>query len=303
MAWVCPQASAPLPPASSAVIRASSPSTSQKLEHGRDGDWNLNPRDLANLTRHLWSAWEQPVNWTTVSLAAPPEELDAPLLFVSGSRALDFDDGEIDRLRAYLVRGGTLLLEPSDGSPEFRASAERLVARLFPPARYPGFVLAPLAADHGVYRAVEQGFTPLPRLRGVHDGNRTVLFLSEEYLAADWQRDSVESDAFRLATNLLFYATDRSLPEGRFASVLPATPAAEPRGPLTVLPVVVSGRVPALPAVGRVTWAAEQAALAWRTRADFLAHVGGIELTVLPSVGLAAVGPTHRGALDRKSVV
>ena len=32
-----------------------------KLEYGGGSDWNLNPRDLANLSKHMWSAYERPL--------------------------------------------------------------------------------------------------------------------------------------------------------------------------------------------------------------------------------------------------
>ena len=44
--------------------------TAEKLQYGDGHDWNLNPRDLANLSKHLWSAYERPLNWQTVSIRA-----------------------------------------------------------------------------------------------------------------------------------------------------------------------------------------------------------------------------------------
>lgn len=201
------------------LVYGGAPAAFAKLQYGEGEDWNLNPRDLANLTRRLWQAYERPLNWYTVSADAPVEAFDAPILFVSGSRAAVFSDAQVATLRAYVARGGMILAEPSDGSPAFRASMVELVGRLFPPDAYPGMGLAPLEADHGIYSVVKHDWKARPKLSGVSDGVRTVFVLSDGYLAADWQTDRVEADAFALAMNLLFHATALRPLDGRFAAV------------------------------------------------------------------------------------
>jgi hypothetical protein len=61
-------------------------------------------------------------------------------------------------------------------------------------------------------------------------------------MSGDWQANREESDAFQLAMNLVFYATDVGELEGKFTSILPSTPAVKAReGNLTVARVKHAG--------------------------------------------------------------
>lgn len=262
------------------LVYGGAPVAFNKLQHGEDQDWNLNPRDVANVARELWSAYERPLNWHIVGIDDPVEEYEAPVLFISGSKAARFSEGQVARLREYVLRGGTILAEPADGSAAFRESMGALLARMFPPEKFPGRTLKPLAADHGVYTALRQTWQQRPKLSGASDGTRTFFLLSEGYLAADWQMNEVESDAFRLATNLLFYATDLGTLEGRFASPLPETPAADERGQVRV---------------ARARFAAQRdadlGARAWAETAAYVQHVTGLAVQEAEPVDLARPVP------------
>ena len=262
------------------LVYGGAPVAFAKLEYGDGHDWNLNPRDLANLSKELWSAYERPLNWQTVSVRAAASEFEAPILFISGSQAAKFSEEEMLRLREYVLSGGTAMAEPSDHSKAFTESMEELVRQMFPGNVYPGYTLRPLPADHEIYTALKQDWRARPRLRGVSDGSRTFFLLSEEYLSADWQMHRTDSDAFKLATNLLFYATDLGELEGKFASILPATPAAEPRKDvITVARVQHDGT-----GRHRRDWDAAQPC--WTKFAPFATHVTGCELKELAPVTL-----------------
>ncbi len=211
------------------LVYGGAPVAFEKLEYGPGHDWNLNPRDLGNLSKHLWNAYERPLNWRTVSLAGETTDFEAPILFISGSRAAEFSERDMLRLRRYILRGGTILAEPADHSEEFSESMRGLFRQMFPERLYPDYRLDPLPANHAVYTVLKQDWQRRPRMSGASDGSRTFFLLSHEYLAGDWQLGRSESDAFRLATNLLFYATDLGTLQGKFASPLPATPPTRPR--------------------------------------------------------------------------
>ena len=68
------------------LVYGGAPVAVNKLQYGKDQDWNLNPRDLANLSKALWTAYERPINWQIVSIDAPASEIEAPILFLSGSK-------------------------------------------------------------------------------------------------------------------------------------------------------------------------------------------------------------------------
>ncbi|MCB9551282.1 MAG: DUF4159 domain-containing protein [Myxococcales bacterium] len=261
------------------LVYGGAPPAFAKLRLPGDGH-NLNPRDVANLTQRMWEAYERPLNWHVVSVDDRAEDFEAPILFVTGHEAVELTDAQVANLRRYIERGGTILAEPADGSPAFRASMVALLARLFPPAEYPDVELAPLPADHAVYGIVRHDWKAPPRLSGAGDGVRTFFFLSDDYLAADWQTDRVESDAFPLAMNLLFYATDLRPLAGRFAVDLPPGEPAPAR----------DGKVRVARARHGATrdWAA--AAPTWERLAPYVAHATGLTLVEDAPVDLAALG-------------
>jgi len=262
------------------LVYGGAPVALEKLEYGGGQNWNLNPRDLANLSKHLWSAYERPMNWQTVSLKAEAREFEAPILFISGSKAAKFREEEMLKLREYLLRGGTILAEPSDHAEEFTRSMEKLVRLMFSEHDYPDYELKPLSADHGIYTVIKQPWKRIPRLRGVSDGSRTFFLLSDEYLSRDWQTNRVASDAFRLAMNLLFYATDLGALEGKFAAMLPDTAAAKEREAVMRIARVKHDGTDRCPH----DW--DAAALCWRKFAPYVKHVTGCELAESSPVGL-----------------
>src|SRR5262245_36941812 len=69
-------------------------------------------KDLANLSKALWTAYERPINWQTVSITSPAAEFDAPILFISGSEKWEYTAAEAMKLREYVERGGTASLQP-----------------------------------------------------------------------------------------------------------------------------------------------------------------------------------------------
>ncbi len=261
------------------LIYGGAPVAFNKLQYGDGADWNLNPRDLANVAKHLWSAYERPMNWQTVSIKADPDEFEAPVLFISGSKAAKFTEEEMLKLRRYILRGGTILAEPSDHSEAFAKSIEELLRQMF--ANNPndhtytcGWHFKPLPASHGIYTVLKQDWKQRPRLRGVSNSSRTFLILSDGYSSGDWQRNRTDSDAFKLAMNVLFYATDLGEMEGKFATALPDTPAAEPaKSGVTVARVRHDDD-------GKLDW--DTAETCWEQFAPYAQHVTGRKLTVTP---------------------
>jgi hypothetical protein len=196
------------------------------------------------------------------------------------------------KLREYLLRGGTILAEPSDASEEFAGSMEELCRQMFPPEDYPDYKLRPLPAEHGIYTVIPQTWKDRPKLRGLSDGARTFFLLSEGYLSADWQVNRSESDAFKLATNLLFYATDLNALEGKYASILPDSAPAKPRKEVIGVARVRYTSDAAHPR----DW--DAANMCWRSYASYAKHVTGCELkesrpVVLSKDDLAGIRLLH----------
>jgi len=193
------------------MVYGGAPVAFNKLEYGEGQGWNLNPRDIANVTKHLWSAYERPLNWFSVHIDSPVEEFEAPILYLSGADKVTFTEEQILTLRQYLDRGGFIFAEASDGSQAFRDSMKKLASDLIPDAD-----LTPLPADHDLYTVLKQDWKEPPALQGATLGPRLAFLLSEDYLAKDWQMNHTHTDAFSLMLNILFYATDRGSLYGRF---------------------------------------------------------------------------------------
>jgi hypothetical protein len=211
------------------LVYGGAPVAVNKLQYGKGSDWNLNPRDLANLSKALWTAYERPINWQTVSINSPASEFDAPILFLSGSEKWEYTAAEALKLREYVERGGTILAEPSDHSKPFAEAMERLLRDMYSPKDYPNTKLEALAADHPIFTVVKHDWKNRPKLRGASNGSRTFFLLSDDYMSGDWQANREESGAFPFAMNLLFYATDLGELEGKFSTILPEKAAAKPK--------------------------------------------------------------------------
>jgi hypothetical protein len=248
------------------LVYGGAPVAVNKLQYGKGSDWNLNPRDLANLSKALWTAYERPINWQTVSIKSPASEFDAPILFLSGSEKWDYTEAEALKLREYVERGGTILAEPSDHSKPFADSMERLLQDMYPPKDYPGVKLEALAADHSIFTVVKHDWKNRPKLRGASNGSRTFFLLSDGYLSGDWQANREASDAFPFAMNLLFYATDLGELEGKFATILPEKPPAKAKKGMLTIARVRHG--------GTQDW--EAAGRAWDKLAPLATHLTGL---------------------------
>ena len=209
------------------MVYGGAPVAFNKLDYGEGQSWNLNPRDIANVTKHLWEAYEQPLNWFSVNIDAPAEEFEAPILFISGSEKVEFSEEQVDKLRSYIERGGMILAEPSDNSPAFRESMVTLLDELYPSEQYAGRGFTAVAAQDPIYTVLKQEWESLPELQAARIGSRVMFVMSDSYLSKDWQMNHTHTDAFKLAMNLIFYATDRGSLYARFHSVLPDTIAAE----------------------------------------------------------------------------
>jgi hypothetical protein len=147
-----------------------------------------------------------------------------------------------------------------------------LLRQMFPEKDYPGYQLRPLPPDHDVLTVIRQRWKQLPRLQGASDDSRTFFIVSQEYLSGDWQMNRTGSDAFKLATNLLFYATDLGTLDGKFASILPDSPAAPARSTaITVARVQHS-----VTAEAPRDW--DAAAACWQMITPYVRHVTGGEL-------------------------
>jgi len=189
-------------------------------------DWATSPDDTNNLLRAMASTLN--LHFSTVNLPQhqiPADATEIPVIYRSGIRAFVFTDTQRNRLRSYLLSGGTLILNAYCGHPDFARSALHEMERLIP-ERQP----YRLSGDHPLYRACHEmtdiRYRPLalragatnglPSAVGIDINTRTAVFLFRYDLSTAW--DNLSSDtmhiigyepptAKQLGANLMAYVT------------------------------------------------------------------------------------------------
>ena len=138
-------------------------------------DWATNPDDTNNLLR--WMSKELNVNFTSTNIPAnqvPNDPREIPVLYRTGHLAFEFTPDMRARLRAYLMGGGTLIMEACCGRPEFARSAMKEMQLLIPerpPYR--------LAMDHPVYHSYydikDLRYRPTALSTGIKNGESSLI--------------------------------------------------------------------------------------------------------------------------------
>lgn len=208
------------------LVRGRNPVLFNRLEY--TGDWNNRPRSLANLCAWFSKTFEKEVNWQIINTKVPVEEWhDAPILVLTGDKKAEFTDEELTKLRTFAQQGGMLLsiVEGQTAGTSFDSSMRNIYKKLFPQ-----YELTQLPPNHPLYSLYFK-MTGHGSLWGLSNGSRFLAIHCTEDLPLFWQKNqtSTESDAFRIATNIYFYATDRaSLLRARGTSLWPEAKAFEP---------------------------------------------------------------------------
>ncbi|MDB5296218.1 MAG: hypothetical protein JWO31_2201, partial [Phycisphaerales bacterium] len=176
--------------------------------------WAQRPRDVSNFARYVGRQTERDFNWQVVSLKAAADDLhDAPVLYISGSRPLEFSPDEVAKLKAFSDAGGLLLFSADCGDESFVKSVvgpDGLGRKLFPKYEFrdlPGN--HPLFVDE-VYAA--RNWKNKPRVLGVSNGVRELaLVVPEADLGRAWQgrSEKTKEEAFQLGANIYYYAAEK----------------------------------------------------------------------------------------------
>ena len=160
------------------------------------------------------------VNTDFSKFSYDPTEL--PILYFTGWKPLpQFDDGTIQKLRQYLMDGGTWVVHSNCGRPEFNESFRREIARIFPDRE-----LAPIPTDHPLFSSfhritdmrVRKDKDPWkkvpPYLEVINLGTRAAVIFSPIDLSCGWDANANpieggvlydQSDALRLGSNIVTY--------------------------------------------------------------------------------------------------
>jgi hypothetical protein len=211
-----------------------------KLQHGppgiaSSGDWDRHRRAVQNLVSRVEPVWKRDLSWQSIdfrvraggSNVTAADLLEAPVLFLSGSQALDFTADQKRVLKEYVENGGFIFAEACDGQgcdgKAFDTSFRQLMRDLFPESQ-----LRKLSPDHAVWYA-EKRVDPahLPKdadfwLWGLDACCRTSVVYAPRSLSCYWelagpygdpkhQRKEEVLAVVNLGHNVLAYATSREL--------------------------------------------------------------------------------------------
>jgi hypothetical protein len=195
------------------------------------GGWNT-PRNFEALREALGRKVRLDFDSAREVVAAREAELRGrPLVYLTGHGEIGLSAAGKTALKKYLDDGGTLWADCCCGRKEFDAAIRELVGELFP-----GGKLAPLPADHAVYRSgyaigtVRWAERPRtvgttfvekpPALEGLTSGGRLVVIYSPNSLGCGWASYPLgapcvleDGDAIRLSINVLLYALTAGRPE------------------------------------------------------------------------------------------
>ena len=160
------------------------------------------------------------VNTDFSKFSYDPTEL--PIIYFTGWKPLpQFDEGTIQKLRQYLMDGGTWVVHSNCGRPEFNESFRREIARIFPDRE-----LAAIPTDHPIFSSfhtitmmnVRKGAEPWrkvpPYLETINIGTRAAVVFSPIDLSCGWDagKNPIEggilydqNDALRLGANITTY--------------------------------------------------------------------------------------------------
>ena len=198
-----------------------------KITTARRSDWATNPADADNLLR--WMAKNLNVNFSSINMPQnriPEDPQRVPVLYRTGHEAFTFPDDAREKLRSYLLRGGTIVFDACCGRRAFVESALTEIQQLIPerpPYR--------LTADHPLYHsffdvkniryrpwAAKAGARrDEPACIGIDIGCRTAAFFFRWDVSCGWD-DLKDSDrhhclgydvdtARQIGANLMAYIT------------------------------------------------------------------------------------------------
>jgi len=119
-----------------------------QLKHG--GAWNVHPGAASSLLRRLRKESALGVRLKRVAVDPAVDALDGyACLYLEGLDDFVWSEESLVRLRAFLGRGGTLVVNNGLGLSTFDQAVRRELGRLLP-----GAALEPVSAGHAVFSAL-----------------------------------------------------------------------------------------------------------------------------------------------------
>jgi len=145
-----------------------------------------------------------------------------PVAAMTGTAAIPFDPRQGDAVRAYLLGGGTLIVDAAGGNEQFAAAVREQLMSLLPDARW-----GPVPSAHPIFTAGGRPITKVryrpsvqgaPRLWGLWVGGRLAAVVSRYDLTAGLAgvrcrdvKGYMPRSAFDIMRNILIYVTGKKV--------------------------------------------------------------------------------------------
>ncbi|QOV89153.1 DUF4159 domain-containing protein [Humisphaera borealis] len=189
-----------------------------------NGDWDATPHGLPNLLKFIDQSTTLKVQFKRMPVDLEKADIFAfPVLYMSGQRAVTFSEASRKRLKEYLDRGGTLIVDCVVGSSEFDTAFRREIKAI-----YGEKPLKPLPANHALYSFVQDttkvrlspqaaqllgGEIAAPAIEAIEIDGRLPVIYSKLSLSAGWEQlpraynvGYADADALKLGVNVFMYA-------------------------------------------------------------------------------------------------
>lgn len=192
----------------------------------RGGDWNPDPAAFPVLMREVRKRTKIPTLSTVqvVHLGNLHKEMrrPPPFVYITGHGAIEMSERELGNLRAYVTRGGLLLIDDCGG---LDAHARKLIQELFPKTQ-----LRRIPMTHAIYhsyypiRSIQGGNVRVTTYHeGVFMGPRLAVFYTRNDLGCAWEKrpdgkpvhpcqpggEEQREWAYRMGVNLIVYALNK----------------------------------------------------------------------------------------------
>jgi len=194
--------------------------------------WNTRSRDAANLAWWVGQETEQRLSWQVLDVDQSIEDwFEGALVYLATDQSLPYvkefdqarnpaflkgstDTDEVggtttyERIKRYLDLGGLLFTNADSHNDHMTESVEQMARRM-----YPGAMWRRLPKDHWVYRLSAEMDRP-PVLYGLSNGVRELIIHCPraDVGKALQSHDAVnQSDAFTVAANVVYYASERGM--------------------------------------------------------------------------------------------
>ncbi|HMP04611.1 MAG TPA: DUF4159 domain-containing protein, partial [Gemmatales bacterium] len=244
------------------LAKGRTPVLMYKMMHGpkRDimGDWNNDRNDVRNLVEFCSQevfkkdGRATPLSWQIFDakeIGVGDEEglqglLQAPIVYFNGHKAPRFGQNEKILLQQYAEQGGFIFAEACCGRAEFDQGFRELVAEMWPDRK-----LVELPEGHPIWSAYFNVAPGSFKLHGIDAGCKTFLIYAAQDMSCHWESNEWEKGipqtqlAFRLAANIVAYATGLEPPEDKLSKkeILKKAEESVPRGFLQVAQVNYGG--------------------------------------------------------------